>query len=896
MAIKNLDLFFNPKRIAVIGAAEDPKSLGASVFGNLIGKGYKGAVYPVNKKLETVRGVEAYRNISDIQREIDLAILADTCDQMLEQLEECGQKGVKGVIILCPDYHYRIADPQQTEEKIRALSRKYGFRILGPNSLGFMRPSKGINASIFPKMPPRGNIAFIAQGATLATALLDRAVSKKVGFSYFVSLGSKFDIDFADMIDFLGVDSETRAIILYVESLWNGRKFMTAVRSYSYNKPIVIFKSGKYEESAHVALTYSGSLAGEDVVYEAAFNRAGAVRADDMLDLFYLAETLAKQRRPKGNRLAIISNAGGPAVIAVDQLLKQGGSLAELGEETVNDLKKILPQSKRLIQNPIDLLSDASPEQYKAAVGSCLKDDKVDAVLIILVPSLTAKPKETAEVVAAAAVADPYVTKPVFTSWMGEESVGEGRNVLNEKGISTFVTPEQAVRNFIYMYRYDDNLRLLLETPEDILKGFFPEKGRVASIIKNASQRRKLFFTLNDAKEILQAYGIPVLRTGRAMNEEEAVGISREIGFPVVLKVDSSKLLLKLKKGNIKEPDGVTEAFRKLRAEAAKAGDPDAAVLVQPMLARHGYEVAIGAKKDPTFGAVILFGTGGEMLGAMEDYAVALPPLNQALAKHMMMETKIFRYLQQRPNYMESLKFLQEIVVRFSHLIVDFHHIKEVDINSFFVTEDGGYALDASILFEDEILDGFVQPEGELCPPHLSICPYPGKFATEITLKNGAPAVIRPIRPEDEPMIEELFKSFSEQTIVLRFFQRFPHLSHEHLVRYCQIDYDRELALVCVIEDEGHDKIIGDVRMIKLADMESADMAIMVSDKWQGLGVGIALSKHCLKVAKDAGIKRVLMDILKINSYMLSLAGRLGFKRTASYDDYVEVEYELSAE
>jgi len=477
---------------------------------------------------------------------------------------------------------------------------------------------------------------------------------------------------------------------------------------------------------------------------------------------------------------------------------------------------------------------------------------------------------------------------------MGEESVAAGRDVLNERGIPTFVTPEQAVRNFIYMYRYDDNLRLLLETPEDILKGFFPEKGRVAAIIKDASQRRKLLLTLNEARDILLAYGIPVIRTGKAFSEEEAIRISAEIGFPVVLKVDSSKVFLKLKKGNIKEPEGVAEAFKRLREAAARAGDPDAAVLVQPMIGKQGYEVAIGAKKDPTFGAVILFGTGGELIGAMEDYAVALPPLNQALAKHMMMNTKIFRFLQGLPKYAESLKYLQEIVVRFSQLIVDFHHIKEIDINSFFVTEDGGYALDASILFEDEILDGFVQPEGELCPPHLSICPYPRKFATEITLKNGAPAVIRPIRPEDEPMISELFKSFSEQTIVLRFFQRFPHLSHEHLVRYCQIDYDRELALVCVIEEEGHEKIIGDVRMIKLADMESADMAIMVSDKWQGMGVGIALSQHCLKVAREAGIKRILMDILKINSYMLSLSTRLGFKRTASYDDYIEVEYKIN--
>ncbi len=894
MSIKNLDSFFNPKRIAVIGASEDPAAIGYSVFGNLIGKGYKGAVYPVNSRAETVRGVEAYKNITDIERELDLAILADSGEFLLDQLEQCGRKGVKGVIILCPDFHYRVADPQQMESRIRELSQKYGFRILGPDSLGFIRPGKGINASIFPDVPQKGNIAFIAQGATLAAALLDRAISKKVGFSYFVSLGSKFDIDFADMIDFLGVDTETRAIILYIESLWNGRKFMTAVRSFSYNKPIVVFKSGKYEESAHVALTYSGKLAGEDVVYDAAFNRAGAVRADDMLDLFYLAETLAKQRRPKGNRLAIVSNADGPAIISVDMLLKHGGTLASLGQETIDKLKGILPQSKRLIQNPVDILSDASPGRYQAALDCCLKDPEVDGVLVIQTPAFGARPKETAEIVASVSKADPY--KPVFTSWMGEGSVAAARDVLNEQGIPTFVTPEQAIRNFIYMYRYDENLRLLLETPEDILKDIFPEKGRVAAIIKESSEKRKLLMTMNEAREILQAYGIPVIRTAKVFSEDEAVRSAEETGFPVVLKVDSLKIFYKLKRGNIRDREGVKEAFRKIREIAARSGDPDAAVLVQPMITRQGYEVAIGAKRDPTFGSVILFGTGGEFLGALEDYAVSLPPLNQALAKHMMMKTRIFRYLQERPNFAGTLKYLEEILVRFSQLVIDFPQIKEIDINSFFITEGGGFAVDASILFEDSILDGFVMSEGELCPPHLSICPYPRKFATEITLKNGMPAVIRPIRPEDEPMIVELFKSFSEQTIVLRFFQRFPHLSHEHLVRYCQIDYDRELALVCVIEEDGHDKIIGDVRLIKQADMEHAEMAIMVSDQWQGLGVGIALSKHCLKVAKEAGIKKISMDILKINTYMINLAKRLGFTRTESYDDYIEVLYEVDHE
>ena len=895
MAIKNLDFFFNPKRIAVIGANENPTTIGCSIFGNLLGKGYKGAVYPVNSRAESVQGVEAYHTIADIQRDLDLAILADTCDTILAQLEECGQKGVKGVIILCPDFHYRAPDPQQMEIKIRSISQKYGFRVLGPNSLGFIRPSKGINASLFPQMPPKGNIAFIAQGATLATALLDRAVSKNVGFSYFVSLGSKFDIDFADMIDFLGIDPETRAIILYVESLWNGRKFMTSVRSFSYNKPIVVFKSGKYEESAHVALTHSGTLAGEDLVYDAAFSRAGAVRVDEMLDLFYLAETLAKQRRPKGNRLAIISNAGGPAVIAVDTLLTLGGVLAPLGPDTNDVLKNVLPQSKKLDKNPVDLLSDATPEQYETAISACLKDNNVDGVLVIQTPSFGAKPKETAEAVVSASKENPF--KPVFTSWMGDSQVMPSRLFLNDRGIPTFVTPEQAVRNFTYMYRYDDNLRLLLETPEDILKDFVPDKNKVADIIKATSEKKKLLLTLNEAKDILSAYGIPVIQTTKAFNEEEAIRVAEETGYPVVLKIDSQKIFHTLKKGsiilNIKDRDRVADAFKKLRDVAAQSGDPHAPVLVQPMIIKKGYELAIGAKKDPTFGSVILFGIGGELLAALEDYAIALPPLNQSLAKHMMMETRIFRYLQGRSQYGELTKYLEEIVVRFSQLIVDFPHIKEIDINPFFITEEGGFALDAAVLFEDKILENITQCDGESYPPHLSICPYPLKYVTEITLKNGAPAIIRPIRPEDEPLVAQLFKSFSEQTIVLRFFARFPHLSHEQLVRYCQSDYDREMALVCVIRDGGQEKIIGDVRIIKQPDLESAEMAIMVSDQWQGLGVGVALCTYCVKVAREAGIKRISMDILKVNTYMLHLSKRLGFKQVHIYDDYVGVVYEV---
>lgn len=894
MSIKNLELLFNPRRIAVLGASEDPKSLGYSVFRNLIGEGFKGAVYPVNPNVEAVQGVEAYRKITDIHWEIDLAILANPCEEILTVLEECGQKEVKSVVILCPDFNARAKDPQLLETKIINTAIKYGFRILGPNSLGFIRPGIKLNASLFPKMPQKGNIAFISQSSTLSTALLDRAVSKKVGFSYFASLGAKFDIDFADMIDFLGVDPETRAIIIYVESIKNGRSFMTAVRSFACSKPIVVVKSGKFDVSAQVALTHSGILAGEDKVYDAAFKRAGAIRVDEMLDLFYLAETLAKQRRPKGNRLAIISNAGGPAIIAVDTLLKTGGELAALDQETINSLKGHLPTNKQ-IKNPIDLLSDAPPKAYEIAVESCMKDHGVDGVLVIQTPSFGSNPKETAEIVVSAVQA--YSHKPVFTTWMGEEQVASAREILNNKGIPTFVTPEQAVRTFIYMHRYDSNLRLLLETPEAILKDFLPDKDSAEKIIRRASDEKRLVLTFYEVKEILLAYGIPAIPTMKAQNEEEVLKAVEEIGYPVVLKIDTPKIFHKLKKGgvilNIKDRESVIEAFRTLIDVAKSSGDSHAQVVVQPMIIKHGYELVLGARKNPTFGSAIVFGTGGELLEALEDYSIGLPPLNQTLARGVMKETKIYRYLQNQPSYKNTLRYLEEVMVRFSQLIIDFPQIYEIDINPFFVTDKERFAFDAGILLEENVLEGFKSFAGEFCPPHLSICPYPVHFVTEFILKNGIPAVIRPIRPEDEPMIDELFKSFSERSMSMRFFQRLIGLRHEQLVRYCQVDYDRAMAFVCAIQDGSRERIIGDVRLIKQPDLEIAEMAIMVGDPWQGQGVGKNLCNYCIKVAKETGVKKIWMEILRVNSYMLNLSERLGFKQVSGNDENIRVVLDI---
>jgi acetyltransferase len=894
VSVKNLDVLFNPKRIAVIGADDDASSIGYNIFRNLLGQGFKGSVYPVNSQYESVQGVEAYPKITDITKDIDLAIIAVPPDEIIPVLEECGQKGVKGSIIFCPDFKNRVNDLQLTLKNLIQISSKYNIRILGPDSLGFIRPKNRLNASLFPQIPPQGNIAFIVQSVTLSTTLLDLAVNKNIGCSFFISVGTKVDIKFADLIDYLGVDPETRAIILYIESIKNGRRFMTAVRSFASSKPIIVIKPGKFDISAQVALTHSGFIAGEDKVYDAAFKRAGVIRVDEILDLFYVAESLAKQSRPKGNRLAIITNSGGPAIIAVDNLIRFDGQLAVFNHDTIQSIQSNLKAIK-IIQNPLDLFFEAPPEEYHTAVKLCLKDSNVDGLLVIHTPSYSSDPRKVAQAVVSAARSYPY--KPTFTLWMGEEQVHDAREFLNTQGIPTFTTPEQAIRSFIYMYRYEHNLNLLLEVPEVILKDFEPNEDNAEEIIKNASNEKRLILNFNEVKEILSSYGIPVVPTHIVKNEEEAIKTAETIGYPVALKIDSQKIIHKLEYGgvllNLKDQISVKKAYQQLQTLAIFLKDPHANVIIQPMIVEHGYELAIGVKKDPTFGSVIIFGTGGELFEIVEDFSIGLPPLNQALARQMMAETKIYKYLQTQKRYSSSLKHLEEILVRLSHLVIHFPHIKELDINPFFLTEENGFVLDASIILEADVLEGFQPIRGDFCPPHLSICPYPDQYIDIFKLKDGTSVIIRPIRPEDKPLIEELLKASSEETLMMRFFRKTPDIPHEQIIRFCHVDYDRELAFVATIREGNRERIIGDVRMSKQPDLENAEMAVFVGDRWQGQGVGKTLCLHCLRIAKELGIKRMWMEILKTNIKMLKNAERLGFKQTSSDEDSVRVALDL---
>jgi acetyltransferase len=520
----------------------------------------------------------------------------------------------------------------------------------------------------------------------------------------------------------------------------------------------------------------------------------------------------------------------------------------------------------------------------------------VDGLLVIHVPNFGAQPEKTAEAIVEARKVNPNV--PLFTVWMGGVMVEPAREFLNQKAMPTFVTPEQAVRSFIYLYRYDYNLQLLQETPETILRDFTPEREKAKKVVNDALDQKRLVLQMNEVKKILEAYGMPVIPTRRAGSEEEAVRFSEEIGYPAVLKIESETMFRKREIDglifNLKNADTVRRAFRKLKDLAISRGDPEAHVLVQPMITQHGHELVIGAKKDPAFGSVIVFGTGGELLEALGDYAVGLPPLNQTLARRLMEETKLYKFLLTQDHYGDTLRLLEEMLVRFSYLLVDFPNIKEIDINPFFVTRGKGFVLDAGIILEKEVAQDPDSFKGDLCPPHLSICPYPFKYMQEVTLENGARALIRPIRPEDEPLIYTLFRTVSEETIIFRFNQRLSDMPHERLARYCQLDYERELAFVALVrESPEKERIIADVRMLKMPDLETAELAILVADEWQGHGIGTMLIDYCITIARELEVKTLWMEILRTNARMLHLAKGSGFKEACSEEDMVRVVLEL---
>ena len=897
MVTLNLDKIFNPKSVAIIGASDEEATVGYVLMKNFQELGFEGKVYPVNIRKTEVLALKAYPNIGQIPEPVDLAIIATPARTVPDIVEQCGKCGIKGLIIISAGFKEIGAEGKALEEKIIELKKMYDLRIIGPNCLGIIRPSVKMNATFISRMPKPGNIAFISQSGALGSAILDYAIHENIGFSNFVSVGSMIDADFGDLIDYFGTDPKTRSILMYIEGLSDARKFMSAARHFARTKPIIVVKAGKFSESAKAAASHTGSLTGEDNIYDAAFKRAGIVRVNEIADLFNSAEVLGMQPLPKGPNLAIITNAGGPGVMATDSLIGQGGKVAQLSPKTMETLDALLPHFWSH-GNPVDILGDARADRYRATIEACLKDENVDGILIIYTHQAVAEPIEIAKTISEFIKSQPYHNKTILTSFLGYGAVEEANRIFSQNSIPTFTTPEQAIKTYLYMYQYKRNLELLYETPEEIPVEVMAPRRPLMVVLRNATLQNRELLTEAEAKRFLEYYNFPVVKTYIAETADAAARIAAQVGYPVVLKILSPQIVHKTDAGgvilDINNEVEVREAFDGI-IQKAKRYNPEAqiqGVTVQKMIKKKGYEIIIGAKQDPLFGPVILFGMGGIGVELFRDFSLGLPPLNQTLVRRMMEETKVYQLLKGYRNVPPAnIKLLEEIMVLFSQLLVDFPQIKEVDINPLFINESEAYAFDARIVIDRQKVFEKLEPH-----QHLVITPYPKKYETMWRMRDGRQVLLRPIKPEDEPLWLEMFQNFSEESIRYRFFQIIKDTPHETRVRYCNIDYDREIAIVPELTEDGKRKILGVVRVGIEPDGKRGEIAFIVADPWHGLGLGTKMVDYAIEICRDMKIETLYAIMLPDNQRAISLMKKMGFSIVYPEDGTVKGTLNLKEE
>lgn len=884
MSTRNLDKLFDPKSIAVIGASNKKGSVGYILLRNLIGAEYEGTVYPVNRTAQSVQGIQAYASISQVPRKVDLAVIAVPASAVLDTMRECGEAGVSGAVIVTAGFKETGPAGRKLEQEVVAVAEAYGVRIVGPNCLGYIRPALNLNVTFAQIIPPGGRVAFFSQSGALGTAILDWAAANNIGFSAFVSVGSMADVDFGDLIDYFGADPHTSSIILYIESITDARKFMSAARHFAKSKPIIVVKSGRTARSAMAAASHTGAIAGDDTLYSAVFRRAGVVRVDEIEDLFNASEALSRVSSPRGPHLGIVTNAGGPGVMASDRLLDLGGELAELSPETLTKLKAALP-GFAATGNPIDVAGDADPERYAAAAQVLMDDPNCDGVLAILTPQAMTDPTGTAR--SLVEVARTHQLKPMLTSFMGEIKVAEGVQIFRQAHVPTFDTPEDAVRAYMYMYEYTRSLANLYETPADILPEFEPDRDTVKKVFLEVAHNGRSILSEPEAKSVLDAYQIPAVKTMVATTPEECSKAAEEIGFPVAIKILSHDITHKSDVGgialNVRSAPEAANQFKKI-TERVLAARPEAKIIgmsVQAM-SRGGYEVILGSKKDATFGPAVMFGMGGTGVELYRDVAVDFPPINQALARSMIQSTKVSKLLSgYRGKDPVDMVALEQALVKMSYLLVDFPEILEMDINPLQVRPDGICALDARIVIEPKDVRKISLPGS-----HLMISMYPSKYYWDVPVENEK-VVIRAIRPEDEPLWSDMIESLSPATAEYRFFGPVKEVTKSMLVRYCHIDYDREIALAAIREPKGKKKqqMLGVARLsIETANAEEGEFAIVVRDAYQRKGIGSKLMDALIQAARDRHVREINGHVMAANPGMTRFAENLGFDVQPSDD------------
>lgn len=874
-----LSNFFAPSSVAVFGATETPNSVGRTIMENLAS--FPGPVYPVNLKRPAVLGRKAFPNAKSLPEPPDLAIIATPADSVPAVVAECSALGVTAAIVISAGFKEAGAHGVDLEKQVLAARGK--MRIIGPNCLGLMAPLAGLNATFAAGNARQGSIALLSQSGALCTAILDWSISERVGFSAFVSTGSMLDVGWGDLIDYLGDDPATKAILLYMESVGDARSFLSAAREVALTKPIILIKAGRTSQAAKAAASHTGALTGSDAVLDAALRRAGVLRVKRISDLFYMAETLARQPRPAGPKLVIVTNAGGPGVLATDSLVELGGELAELSKETITALDGVLPAHWSR-SNPVDILGDAPPERYAKALEIVAKDPAADGILVSLSPQGMTDPTAAAEGLA------PYAKlgKPVIASWMGGNNVEGGRDALNQIGIPNFPFPDTAARVFTYMWQYTSSLRALYETPE--WEEAAIDRAAAAAILEGARAEGRTLLTEAESKKLIAAYGIPVPRIEVAPTVDEALAFSGSIGYPVVLKLHSRTVTHKTDVGgvelNLRSEADVRAAFERIRAGVtAKAGETAfEGVTVQPMVKiKDAYELILGSSADPQFGPVLLFGSGGQLVEVYEDSALGLPPLNSVLARRLMERTKINKALDGvRGRKPVNRAELEQIVVRFSQLIAEQRRIKEADINPLLAGPEAIMALDGRIVLHD-----WSVRDEDL--PRTAIRAYPRRYVKHWETRNGVPVTMRPIRPEDEPALAEFHRTLSERSVYMRYFYQLSlsqRVSHERLTRICHSDYAREMVLVVEAADGA---ILAVGRLTRQHGANSTEFALLVGDPWQDSGLGTELLTTLLEIAREEKIARVTGNILPDNRPMLEICKALGFTLEFDRDEGVVI-------
>jgi len=893
-----LDVFFSPKTVAVIGATETANTVGRTLLWNLVTSPFGGTVYPVNPKRPSVLGVKAYKSISDIPEQVDLAVIVTPPPSIPAIIRECGENGVQGAVVISAGFKEIGPEGAELERQLLHEAQEAGIRVIGPNCLGVMSPLSGLNATFATTIARPGSVGFISQSGALCTAVLDWSLKEMVGFSAFVSVGSMVDVGWGDLIYHLGNDPKTRSIVIYMESIGNARAFLSAAREVALNKPIIIIKPGRTAAAAKAAASHTGSLTGSDEVLDAAFRRSGVLRVNNIADLFYMAEVLSKQPSPRGPRLTIVTNAGGPGVLATDALIMGGGELAELTPATMEAYNAVLPATWSH-NNPVDIIGDASPERYAKALQIAANDPNSDGMLVILTPQAMTDPTQIAEQLKPLAKQEG---KPVLASWMGGVDVAAGEAILNHANIPTFPYPDTAARAFNYMWQYSYNLKGLYETPSiaEESADWSPNRELVEQIIQKSRGEGRTILTEFESKQVLSAYGLPTARTVIANDAERAVAAANEIGYPVVLKLYSETITHKTDVGgvqlNLGDAGAVKRAFEAIgNSVSTKVGaEHFQGVTVQPMIRlKDAYELIVGSSLDPQFGPVLLFGTGGQLVEVFKDRSLALPPLNTTLARRMMEQTKIYKALKGvRGRKPVDLAALEVLLVRFSSLVAEQRWISEIDINPLLASPDGLIALDARV-----VVHGPEVSRDQI--PKTAVRAYPSRYVSPWTMRDGGHVTIRPIRPEDEPLMVRFHETLSERSVYLRYFHLMnleQRTTHERLTRICFIDYDREMALVAVRRnaETGESEILGVGRLMKIHGTKEAEIAVLISDNWQGRGLGRELLSRLLVVAADDKLSHVVADILPDNRAVMRILDKLGFTLKHSLDDdVVHAEYKL---